>query len=167
MTGTGIADLARAEVENPGESGYENAALALQPRARRRRLPVGLREDAVERRAKCEHGVADDLLGHRHQQCRRNALARHVGDQKEEAAAFPDQQVIVEVAPDHSRRFDAGVDVDVVTIGKRGKPPRQEAHLDRLRRGKLAVDALLGLALANQFHLCGAQVADEHCTQRA
>src|SRR5205807_1140228 len=67
VTGTGIADLARAEVENPGESGYENAALALQPRARRRRLPVGLREDAVERRAKCEHGVADDLLGHRHQ----------------------------------------------------------------------------------------------------
>ena len=167
VTGTGIGDLARAEVENSGESGHEDAALALQLRARRRRLPVGLREDAVERRPKCQHGVAHDLFGHRHQQCCRNALARHVGDQKEQAAASSDQQVVVEVSPDHSRRLDAGVDIDVATIGKRRKAPRQQAHLDCLRRGKLALDPLLRLAFANEFRLRGAQVADKHYTQRA
>src|SRR5277367_637700 len=52
VTGTGIGDLARGEIENAGESGHENAALALQLRTRRRRLPVGLGEDAVERRPK-------------------------------------------------------------------------------------------------------------------
>ena len=124
VTGTGIRDLARVEVENPGESSHKDAALVLQLRTCRRRLPIGLREDAVERRPKCQHGIADDLLGHRHQQCCRNALARHIGDQKKETVASSDEQVVVEVAPNHPRRLDAGVDIDLGTIRKRRKVPR-------------------------------------------
>ena len=39
--------------------------------------------------------------------------------------------------------------------------------MDRLRRGKLALDPLLRLAFVNEFGLRGAQVADQHYTQRA
>src|SRR6516164_8519688 len=68
VTGAGVVDLARAEVQNPGERGHEDATLALQVGACRCELAVRLREDAVERWLECQHRVADDLLGHRHQQ---------------------------------------------------------------------------------------------------
>src|SRR3984893_11812915 len=63
VPGAGKIDLSRTEVENPGERSHEDAALALQLRTRRRRLPVGLRANEVGRRRKCQHGVANDLLG--------------------------------------------------------------------------------------------------------
>src|SRR5262245_39946413 len=40
VSGTGVIDLARAEIENPGEGGNENAALVLQLGTRRRSFPV-------------------------------------------------------------------------------------------------------------------------------
>ena len=83
-----------------------------------------------------------------HQQRRRRALARNIGDQKEQAALPVDQQVIVKIAADDARRLDARIDVDVGPLGKGGKTARQQPHLDRLRGGKLALVALLCLAFA-------------------
>src|SRR6516164_10709907 len=43
VTGTGVVDLAGAEIENSGEGGHEDATFALQLGTRRCELPVRLR----------------------------------------------------------------------------------------------------------------------------
>src|SRR6516165_8415363 len=165
MTGTGEVYLARAEVEDPGEGGHEDAALALQLRTRCCELAVRLREDTVECRLECQHRVAYNLLGHRHQQSCRNALARHIGDQKEQATGSSNQQIVVKVTPDHSCRLDAGVDIDFGAIWKGGEAPRQQSHLDCLRGGKLALNPLRCFAFPYEFRLRSPQAGDQHDTQ--
>ena len=80
----------------------------------------------ISRRCHLDHGLCNG-----HEQSCRHAFTGHVADHQANVV-FIDQEIIIEIPADFARRFEQGVQVEFLMIGKGGKFLGQHAHLDRV-----------------------------------
>ena len=152
MPGVHAGEHSRGKIQNSGEDRDEHHVPARfgHVAARGGYLRVRFHEHPIEGLAVPRNRVAQNLLGHRHEEGRRHALARHVGNREEEPRGI-EQQEIIEIAADHPRRFDQRVDLDVAAFGRAGKSMRQKPHLDRSRGIEFALETSFHLTLMFQL----------------
>ena len=136
VTRVGGRDPAGADLQNAEP--YRNKHLHLVVRAQALvRFCEDLRGALPEHRA----GLYDHLRDH-HEQGSRYPLPADVRDQQGQVILV-DQEEIVKIPADHSRRFHGREDVEFLPLRERRERLRQHAPLDTSRHVQLRFDALL------------------------
>ena len=126
MAGAGEFEHARGDVEDARESGHEELLGILALDLALRAVQYGADVAAAQRRA------FQVRLHRGHEERRGQALARHIRDDEEQVRRV-DEEAIVEIAADGTRRLEERGELEAPVVAERFAGIGQQPHLDAAR----------------------------------